>query len=435
VNPADLPTLLRLALAHEAQGWLPEAADAWRRAVELAPDQIDHQLGLARVAARAGRLEEAQRAASAAVRLDPAEIRGQLASAEACEAFGDADGLERHARAALALQPQHLAPYYALARAGRAGVEELEQRLAELEPQDPGELHLRFALGHAHDRAGEAEQAFRHFARANRLKGAHFDPAGFSAELAAVERTFEAARRATAGPAGEAELEPILVVGLPRSGSSLVEEILSAHPAVHPLGENLGMQRVSDALGYWPDRLGSLTPQSAAELADAYRTAAQVPRGARVVTDKTLANLGRLPLIAALFPRARVLHVRRHPGDAGLSAFSLHFAEGSCTWTYDLEHIAAARRACEGHLERWREIGALPHLELPYEALVSEPRAWTERLLAFCGLAWDDACLRFHARKRAVSTPSAAQVRQPVHRRAVGRWRAYARWIGPLLDR
>jgi Sulfotransferase family len=106
----------------------------------------------------------------------------------------------------------------------------------------------------------------------------------------------------------------------------------------------------------------------------------------------------------------------------------------ACTWSYDLAHIARVWRACEAHLDRVREDQVLPWFELSYEALCRDPRLWTERLLEFCGLPWDDACLEFHGLARSVETSSAGQVHQPVYQNSVGRWRAYAPWLGPLLE-
>ncbi len=347
------------------------------------------------------------------------ELPALLAWAIEAESRGDFEGLETYARAALALAPQHVAPYYTLARAGRVDAAELLDQLARVPSGGEQELHLRFALGHALDQADRPAEAFAAWKRANRLKGLRFDAARLAADL---ERAL--AEMGGGAEGGDLTLEPIFIIGMPRTGSSLVEQILAAHPQVTALGEYDGMARVADAA-----RAGV----AGRELVRLYRQGAGIASAARVVTDKNLANLGRLGLIERLFPLARIVHCRRHPVAAGFSAYCLHFEGRSCAWSYDLADQAEVQRLCSAHLERARARSGLRWMELSYEELCADPEGWIPRLVAFCGLSWDERCLKHHLGTRPVRTSSAGQVQQPIYTRSVDRWRAYTSWLGPLL--
>jgi hypothetical protein len=288
---------------------------------------------------------------------------------------------------------------------------------------------------------GEYPPAFHEYLEGNRLyrRLIRYSTESQRRYLEELRRGFgpEFMRRSTGDPS---EL-PVFIVGMPRSGTSLVEQVLAGHGAVHGGGE---LTLLSDA---WRRHLG---PRFAVDFAagvaampDAELRAvageylaglrALAPRASRV-TDKMPSNFMQLGLIHALFPGARIVHCRRDPVDTCVSCFTNLFRNGQL-FSYDLKELGEFYRLYAEQMEYWR--GVLPAgtmLELDYEELVQDLESGARRLVAHCGLAWDPACLDFHTAERAVQTASAWQVRQPVYRSSVQRGRRYADELGPLLE-
>ena len=231
---------------------------------------------------------------------------------------------------------------------------------------------------------------------------------------------------------------PIFVVGLLRTGSTLTEQIIDAHPRAAGLGELESMPMAAtklaslgDSRHSWPAGLEQVTTAELNAVAADYlaETRRRAPRAVRRV-DKQLGNFGLLGLVAMLFPKARIIHCRRHPLDAGLSCWTRKFAPGTNGWANTMEGIAEFHRESEAWMDHWREVLPLPVLEVRYEHLVADLDGEARRIIDFCGLDWDDRCLRFWETGRTVLTLSADQVRQPLYDRSVGR---HARW-GASLD-
>jgi hypothetical protein len=224
---------------------------------------------------------------------------------------------------------------------------------------------------------------------------------------------------------------------MPRSGTSLVEQILASHPAVHGAGEltEIGLMALSTAAGgrEYPESVRGLDARSVNAMAAAYgrRLDALAPKAERVV-DKMWQNFEYLGFAAMLLPAARIIWCRRDPADLGLSCFFQHFFGDGVPFAYDLAHIGCMVREHERAMAHWRAVLDLDILDLTYETLVADPEAQIRRLVKFAGLPWDPACLRFHQTERVVRTASHAQVRRPLYSSSVGRHRAYARWLGPL---
>src|SRR6185436_425111 len=343
----------------------------------------------------------------------------------------------------LALDPACPQAAHHLARRGESlDPAPLRARLEDARVPAARRSKLAFALGCLHDRRGEHAEAFACFARGNALAGRAWDPAKHSALVDAIIDICrgDLFARQDSGRAGSA---PIFVVGLPRTGSTLIEQILAGHPEVHAVGEHAqGMPRLTRELHAlrpgvraFPAGLADLAPADLALLAERYRTSLPpAPRAGMRSLDKLLANAQMLGLIALVFPDARVLCCRRDPRDSGLSTFFTEFQRNDVAWSYDLEHIARTYRDHERLMAHWAAHLPIPVLDLPYEELVADPEAWTRRVLDFVGLPFDARCLRPEDAQRPVFTASALQVRERLHARAVGRWKPYAAWLGPLAD-
>jgi hypothetical protein len=230
----------------------------------------------------------------------------------------------------------------------------------------------------------------------------------------------------------------VFIVGMPRSGTSLVEQILAAHPAVFGAGELTAIGRISLlrnraglSYGGWLERLDGAALEGLA--ARYLRELRALAPGAERVTDKMPFNFLHLGLVELLFPRARVVHCVRNPLDTCLSCYCNGFAD-AYPFTRDLGALGAYYRGYAQLMQHWHATLRLPLHALSYEKLIAAPERVIRELVAFCGLPWDDACLRFHASARKVSTPSYHQVRKPLYASSVGRYKAYAEHLAPLRE-
>jgi hypothetical protein len=233
----------------------------------------------------------------------------------------------------------------------------------------------------------------------------------------------------------------VFIVGMPRSGTTLVEQILANHPAVRGRGERREIQQLVDDLDAravasprYPESLARLNEATGRELAARYRAAVDVPAdGVRRITDKMPTNFLHLGLIALLFPAAHIVHCCRDPRDVCLSCYQQHF-ERRLPYAYDLRDLAVYYSAYERLMHHWHDVLPVKICDVQYEDLVSTPEACARRLVEFCGLDWNARCLEFDCSRTPVQTASQWQVRQPLYRSSVGRWRNYRSHIGPLLE-
>jgi tetratricopeptide (TPR) repeat protein len=450
-----------------------EAMAAYRRAVELAPELAEAQAALGELLETAGYDQEAaecfRRASAAALdtsagRLDLAralmlensftEAEAQLRDAVALEPqcdrlvkyLGDvlvrqgrfAEGIEAFERA-LALNPRQVAAHFSVVDSKKCS-ESDRPRLAQMLSAlgDPGfddedRLPLHFACGKLFDDLGEYRAAMQHFEAANQIRnaGARFDGAAFAADIDRLIRRFTPAFFAESAAFGQEDETPLLIVGLPRSGTTLVEQILSSHPQIAAGGE----------LPFWIRRASPwgiaeatyLTKGSAHDLSGEYLSLLRrIGRSAARVTDKQPFNLLCLGVIHLLLPKARIIQCRRHPVDTCLSLYFTHFAQ-TISFVSDKASLAVAYQHYARLMDHWRTV--LPSdrfLEVEYEKLIVDREAITRRLIAFSGLDWHDSCLRPERNQRAVTTASVWQARQPVYATSIARWRHYEPWLGEL---
>ena len=298
------------------------------------------------------------------------------------------------------------------------------------------QVDLRYAMGKFCDDTGDYEQAFEHYRAANEIQKKlfpSFDLPEFEGKVAQLTRAYtrELVRAPRVG-SNDSTL-PVLIAGMPRSGTSLVEQIVASHPQAFGAGELL----------FWSARVrkneaaylsGSFPPELLSAIADqALRNLGKRGPQALRVTDKMPGNFKYLGMIHAVFPRARILHLRRHPIDTCLSIYFQNF-QSNHAYAIDLEALAAYYRAYHRLMAHWRSV--LPadvFMDVPYEALVEDQEHWTRKILDFIGLDWDPACLEFHQTQRRVATASNWQARQKMYKTSKERWRNYEKFIGPLL--
>lgn len=437
-DDAQLQSSLGVALAEAGEA--AAALDAFRRACELAPGLADGWFNLGRALKSEVRLEAAAGALGRALQIDPAHAAARVTLADVRASRGDIAGATADLREALQRHPDDARAWMGLAnlkvvKFSAGDTARLQALFGEAGRPDEERALFGFALAQALEDQGDYATSFAVLRRANRLVHRHapWDAARQHAHVAAIERAF--AHVLPHSPAAGAGRGVILVTGMPRSGTSLVEQILASHPQVEGANE---ITALPDVLHEESERRGRVFPEwvvdaSAADwqrLGDAYlaRTArwrADKPR----FTDKNLGGWRRAGAALAMLPGVRVVIVRRDPVETCLACYRQWFSHGTA-YTYDLGDLAAYCADFQRLGRFWREHHPGQVLDFEYEALLAEPEASIRRLLAFCGLSFDPACLAFEQTRRAVvSASSAAQVRQPLQRHT-----ARAPRYGHLLD-
>jgi len=436
---------------------LDEAVACYRRAVAVKPDYAEVYSNLGNVLKDLGKLDEGLAYCHHALTLKPdfAGAHGNLGCA--LEEMGDLQGAEDSFRTALRHDSRFAFAHYKLAELLRGKLPEndlaaqrrlLEQGSASGEQReltDAQRALLRFGLAQVLDARGEYAEAAEHLDRANALqlsewrkRGQEYDPREHESRVARMIAVctpdfFQRVR----GFGLESEL-PVFVVGLPRSGTTLIEQILASHSQVFGAGE---IKLASDTMvalggeGVEPtEGLDQLNRETAHRLASRHleRLRGFNPTALRIV-DKMPDNYLVLGLLAGLFPGAKLIHCRRDLRDVAVSCWMTHFRE--IHWASDQQHMVSRFHECQRLMEHWRKVLPVPLLEVDYEETVADLEGVARRLVAWCGLEWEPKCLEFHHAKRSVSTASLVQVRQPVFKTSVGRWKHYDQALASLFAR
>lgn len=410
LRPDDPAASAALAVALGEAGLLEECAERWSLIAAARPEEKEPHFQLGRVLAVTGRREQAVEAIRRAIAISPRDADAWLILSTIHRYRGD-DGLAPLLRA-------------------------METDLPSRTPRERRSLH--YALAKMHQDLGEHDEAFRHFAA-----GAALMREVAPSNLAAEERLMrlmqdvvplERWRVPSADPSrGE---RCILVVGMPRSGTTLVEQVLASHPMVHGAGELRAAPDAANAVVL--ERIlaaaaGSAPADALRAFGEEYLRRIPTPAPPRtLVCDKQPQNFRLLGPLAAALPGARIVHVRRDPRDVGLSCFEAMFAEQG--WSFDLREIARYLRSYRDLMAHWDRCLGDRIVTVRYEALASDPGAEIPRLLAALGLSFDERCLRPHESPRAVNTASIDQVRRPISAASVGRWRRYERHLAPMLE-
>ena len=447
--PGDAVAHYNLGNILHERGRLNEAEASYRRALQIEPGGADMHTNLGKTLQDMGRIEEAGASYRRALQIKPDHAEAHNNLGETLMESGRLDEAEASLRRALQIRPDYLKVRLSLAlvRKVKADDENLAALIAvdeaarnsatPLSGEDAVCLH--FALGKSYDDIGDHAKAFPYFLEGNRLKRATFDydPDETARRIDSIMHNFDMATMDRLRGGDPSHL-PIFILGMPRSGTTLVEQIISSYPGVHGAGELVDLAAIlrHDIAGaVFPDNLHSLdqarlTAWGAEYVAGLQRRAPD----ARRITDKMPANFLAVGLIHLMLPNAKIIHVNRNPVDTCLSCFTQLFKDGQ-EFTYDLAELGRYYVDYARLMEHWRKVlpdGAF--LDVRYEDIVADQEAQSRRLIEYCGLEWDDACLDFHQSKRAVRTASMAQVRQPIYKSSVERWRPYEKFLGPLFD-
>jgi tetratricopeptide (TPR) repeat protein len=479
VEPRFLPARIGLAVALKRAGRMPEAAEAWRAIIAADPTRGEsyHRLGLELVGL--GLLAEALSCHDRAIALEPENAIFNCARGNALILLHEGEQAAAAFRRAIACSPDSREGWEGLGWAQRMlgrfdEADACVQRLRAIDPADlravghlpstggqpnePAEIErlaaalerpdlseadrimVGFALGRLLDSAGDFDAAFPVYASANALarKTTRADAAGFNAEFFArhVDRLIETCTpdSLAVGTAYGAMSElPVFVVGMPRSGTTLVEQICASHSRVFGAGELSDIPLLAVNLARAPsDESSQAVARRRAADAHVLRLH-KLDRDAVRIVDKFPDNVLSVGLIAQLFPRARIVYCSRDARDISLSCYFQLFADGAQPFSYDLADCGRRCRGVERLALHWLTLLPSHAIEVNYETLVADLEGQSRRLIEFLGLDWEPACLDFHRTERTVVTVSHWQVRQPLYKSSVGRWRHYEKHLGPLL--
>ena len=427
-------------------GDLAAAEQAARRAVELTPDWFAPHFNLGRILLKRERLGEALVALRQAIRLEPGHADPHAILGVVLQEIGQLDAARASYRRAIELKPDHASAHALLAHidtgpADPAVIERLERQVAAPECSPSDRQYLHFALAQRYHQAETYDRAFEHLIAGNHLKRAELDYS-LAKDVRQFQRLIDVFDREFFSRwegGGDPSSLPIFVVGMPRSGSTLVEQILASHSAVHGAGEIGTLHNVARAVqkNLLSKRAGEAeTVQRSAidEIAEKYLAdlRRRAPHARRVV-DKMLTNFLYIGIIRIALPNARIIHTRRHPLDTCVSIFRNLFA-GGLNFSYDLTELGTYYAWYARLMRHWHEVLPGFVLDVQYEEMIEDQRRVTAGMLAHCGLEWEDACLRFHETQRPVRTASVAQVRQPIYRSSTGIWERYGEALRPLVE-
>ncbi len=448
VRPGDPDTCNNLGLALSNLERFEDAVTAFRRALAMRPNHAITLNNLGVALRRSGDVGEALAVFRQAIEIKPdfAGAYGNLG--KALRASGKLDAAAAAHRRSLEIRPGHAETYRSLTTIKTFVSEDddmvaMRGLLASPSLGDSEAMNLCFGLGKAYQDIGDFERAFYYYARANRLKRAtlRYDITADEDLAERIASVFDSPLITRQGGNGCPSEAPVFVLGMPRSGTTLVEQILVSHSKVHGAGELEALGRLvrgpgalSEGGGGFPETAAELDPDEPLRLGQSYVEALRrrAPNAARI-TDKMPVNFLYIGMIRLILPNARIIHCVRDPVDTCLSCYQTLFS-GNQDFSYDLGELGRYYRLYARLMDHWR--GLLPGRihEVRYEDVVADQRRQSERLLAFCGLEWEDGCLSFHNTERPIQTASASQVRQPIYTRSVQRWKPYRRHLGPLLE-
>jgi len=442
---ADVYSNLSLALVES--GLLDDAEAHCREALRLRPDHPEALLNLGKILGLHGKTVEAISLFEQALRINPRMVDARRNLGHAYQEAGNFVVAIEQYQQLLREVPRDAHAYYGLVKLKRftSADTEIRSRIESLVGEsgfsDSDRSYLHFALGKIHDDSGEFDEAFEHFETANRLMGRKFNRAEHAELFARIKYQFTCEFFERFPHRGNRSELPVFIVGMPRSATTLVEQIIASHPQASGGGELSDIDeivfRLPSILGLttsYPECVGAISADALEQLAGRYLARRQSTAGdAERVTDKMPWNFANLGLIALLFPGARVIHCRRDPLDVCLSCYFTRFTS-QMPYAWDLGDLGFYYREYQGLMEHWRRHLPLRMIDVDYEDLVNQQEETSRAIVEFCGLPWDDRCLNYHNTSRTVRTASNWQVRQPIYRRALGRWESYTRHLGPLME-
>ena len=415
INPDHLEMNLRMGTIYLAMNDFTRARSCFKKVLRQNPGHEEAISQLASLHAYSGEAEKAYQMLAPLLRSRPVSISAANTFAICCRP------LERCQEA----------------------IELLEERLTQKPMTVEDESRISFSLGKLYDGIQEYRKAFEHYDQGNKLTDNFYD--------AWEEKRWiqEIAKRLNVDFFKQVEhakhlsrhIQPVFIVGMPRSGTSLTEQILSCHPAVHAAGERLEISQLASSVCQdigsqqnYPFCLATAERSSLNGMAKRYikKVTEKAGSAVQIVTDKMPDNYHHLGLIQMLFPKAKIIHCVRDPMDTCLSGYFNKLLGRA--YSYNLTNLGRHYRLYEEMMAHWKNVLPLSIMDVHYEDLVDDPERVSRAIVEFCGLKWDNRCLDFHKSKRNVVTASTDQVRQPIYRKSVARWKNYEQYLGKLRE-
>lgn len=435
LKPDSVRIYIKLANVLERAQRMDESLNMLERAIALSPEMSDLHLRKASLLFMLNRIESSRAAIDRAIALQPDNPSAHALMSEIEQSHGNIPAAEAQLRQAIDLRPDIPFFYASLSK------------VKKFTPADPDmtamldmvgtakkfgveqDIALHYALFKAYEDCGDIDSAFYHLKTGADLKRSivTYDRAATEQSVTDAKTLYTPAFFDAAKGKGCKTTRPIFIVGMPRSGTTLTEQILSSHPDVFGAGELYDLTASEYDLG------ALITPENAGQLGNIYASRIErINSAAKFVTDKMPGNFIRIGLIAAAMPNAKIIHCRRDAVDTCLSCYKQIFARGQY-WSYDLEDLGHFYKCYEDIMSHWRNVLPGRFYEINYEALVNDPDGETRKLVNYAGTGWNDACLTPHLNKRSILTASKAQVIQPVYKTSVESWRKYEDYIEPLI--
>ena len=485
INPNYAEAYYNLGNTLAGLGKLDEAVAHYQRGIALAPNVANAHNNLGTALEQQGKLDEAAAAFRRAIALEPAHGAAHYNLGNILRAKADYAAALFHYKQSLAVRPNSADAWNnmgaVLAEQGDLGAaREAYAKAVEVDPTraayhrnlasskrfEPGDpqlavmeqlaanvaavpererIDLQFALGKGYADVKDYDRSFRHYLLGNKLKRERlaYDDAGAVAYMQRTRDVFSAELLRSKAGGGERASKPIFIVGMPRSGTTLIEQIIASHPQAFGAGELFDLDNIVHSLAglngselRFPEVVPTMSSEQLRDVGTRYVAAitALAPHAQRIA-DKMPWNFHFPGLIHLALPNARIIHARRDPVDTCLSCFTLLFDGDGNPYTYDLGELGRFYRSYEALMAHWHAV--LPPgimIDVQYEEVVGDLEGEARRIIAHCGLPWDEACLAFHKTRRPVRTSSVGQVRQPIYKSSVGRWRPYREHLRPLLD-
>ena len=450
LQPNNVAALLSLGVARSGINDLDGAEEAFQRLLTVQPDHNQAISNLGSVYSVRQRFEEALELFRRALDINPQSPHAHLNLGMVLSETGQLEEAVTGFKMAIKYDPENIDAYYALATSGKEEFDDDTLELLEKLTHQPSltadqMTKAQFILGMQWEKKDDPDRAFTYYRQGNKFRamalgesGQEFNPRDFFDQISTIKEFFTAEYFAGHQDWGIETEQLVFIVGLPRSGTTLMEQIIASHPQATGIGERAEVMKIAQNLAEegsrFPDGVELLSLKEVQSLAsDHLNQIDKLGNGAARIVDKMPFNLLYLGLIRFMFPKAKIIYCRRHPLDTGLSCYFQNFVQ-SHPWTCDLTHIGHFLNGCRDLMDHWIDVMPDAILELDYEKLVADQENWTKKIIAHIGLGWDPVCLDFHRSGGAVRTASKWQVRQPVYNKSVARWKPYEKQLQPLID-